>query len=268
MRTVGNSKYSVMTNEDEFKDRVTSKFDVYFTPIILCILHLRELVFSGMSTSIELAKTLLRNNPGDKSVMLLLPMSHQDPDTICRLFVEILEQGVEALPEEHRVVPWMGPTSSRESDTVGVPVILVKKAAELQRAEGERPEDASAQVKPKPEGSRDVVGRSSAASGFVEPAPKASRGTKRTLNMSEPEAPSSGSSKKLRVADEQNPTSVGLRRSARLTTSASGTSRHPSDQSSSNSSMPKTPADQSPILRPRVRIGETNSEDLVNEISK
>ncbi len=79
MRTVGNSKFSVMTDEDEFKDRVASKFDPYFTPIIPCILRLRELLFSGVGTNVDLVQTLMRKNPEDKSIKLLLPFRIRIP---------------------------------------------------------------------------------------------------------------------------------------------------------------------------------------------
>ncbi len=269
MRFVGETKYAVMTKEDSFKAKLTNTFDAYFKPIVPCILSLRRLLFSGMSSNVELVQALLDNNPSDKSLELLLPLRLQDPETIFRSFVEILEQGVEALPDEHRTIPWIGLPFANHSDAACLPVINVKKVADLRGVENKGPKETlarEADEESKPPCS--IKGRpSTRASGFVEPAPKASRGTKRTLNMAESEAPSPGPSKRLRETKRQGPASIGLRRSARTAPSVSASQR-PSDQSSSDSSLPKTPRDQSSILLPPVRIGETTSQDSVGEVLK
>ncbi len=161
----------------------------------------------------------------------------------------------------------MGLASTECSDADLRPVIDINKVADLRGVENEGPKETLARETDEESKSPcSIKGRpSTRASGFVEPAPKASRGTKRTLDMDmgEPEAPPTGSSKRLKLIEHQGPASIGLRRSARTAQSASAASQGPFDQSSSNSSLPKTPRDRSSILIPPVRIGETTSQDSV-----
>lgn len=289
------AKMAIMPSKKRFEREVSKRFDDYFKPIIPCIEKLRNLLFSCIrrddGESILVKQQLLtsalnatpRNEEFVHILMEELPVRVRDPDTVCQSFVDIVEEGIKNLPEEHKRIPWVAsvlPVGMKEAldielcpplDVVGV---VDKRVDDNTKGKNESEKDipSRAVTRPLQQNSIAATGISGRSKGskrsFAADEPEAQRvpplrSPKRLRASQEPDASSTVPSKKPRGTERHKSASVGLRRSARL-----AASHRPSDQSSSDSSLPKTPADLSLNLLPSVHIATPTSKDPAEEISK
>lgn len=277
MESVGDAKLGAVLSELAFEEAVSSKFDDYFTPIIPCVLELRELLFSAIAAGprdVKEFQKLIRADPQNEYYETRLPLRLRDPARVFKSFIRILEEGVESLPSEHRTIHWMRLTPAGHSETSTAPEIEEKRVADMKAwvpVDDKPLQKALAQTgRGIPTLERRTKGRSVAsASDFVVPMSRPSRGKKRTrdADSDDPQSPSpaSGSSKRQKSGSQQVDTqlSVRLAPSTPMLVLHQGTS----NQSSANPSSPRTPPEQPSNLFPPVQVGELNSRELLKEES-
>lgn len=274
MKSVKDSKLAIMPNKKLFEERITKNFAEYFKPVVPCIEKLRKMLFSalhaddddipGIQQKLEAA---LNANPRDDGVIQTLvyqlPVRVRDPVTVCRSFVDIIEEGIGNLPGEHRRIPWIAPT--RVAEKYATPKIEMSRPLDVvgvvdKRKDGSSTDNDEGQTKAPPH----VRTRSLRSGSMAVGALGQSKGTKRTLATDAPELqriPSLRPSKRLKSASEQRSKSNPHQRLR--------PSQAPSYTSSSNSSLPMTPPNQPSSASPRVVVGDLASDDeLTTETSK
>lgn len=274
MRTVRDSKKAIMPYKKEFEMKITKKFDGYFTPIIPCIENLRNLLFSGIQTDDEkilvkqrMLTSALNAIPRDEAsirfLMEELPVRARDPDVVCQSFVDIVEEGIKHLPEEHRRIPWVASVPpagvkatldikmSRPLDVAGVADTWMDEPT---KGKNQREKDGPSRAATLQRQQKSIA--ATGGSGR-------SRGSKRSFAVHAPEAQHVQplrSSKRLRSAKEQKSSSKP---------GSMGPPQFSSSHISSvSSSTPRTPPDQHPNLSPRVFDGGSEVESLAGETEK